>query len=102
MRFDGVEIKVTLQGDQTQSTVGALHLPSDGSRWQIYFCEDGTAGISPGTPLLDLGVVLRAREESGGGKDDTTVKLRPCRRSQLTDAWLAVRKGRSTTATTGR
>jgi hypothetical protein len=94
MRFDGVEIKVTLEGDQTRSAVRALRLPADQPRWQIYFCEDVTAGASPGTPLLDLGVILRAREKPGG-TGDTTVKLRPCRRSQLTDDWLGARKGRA-------
>lgn len=94
MRFDGFEIKVTLADDQTQMAVKALRLPSDRPRWQIFFCEDVTAGVSPGTPLLDQGVILRARKKPGG-KGDTTVKLRPCRRSQLTDHWLAARKGKS-------
>jgi hypothetical protein len=88
MRFDGFEIKLTLEGDQTQSAVEALHLPSDRPRWQISFCEAVTAGGSLGTPLLDRGVILRAREKPGG-KDDMTVKLRPCRSSQLTDHWFA-------------
>jgi hypothetical protein len=91
MRLDGVEIKVTLEGAQTRSAVRALHLP-DRPQWQIYFCEDAPAGTSPGTPLLDLGVILRARRKPDG-QDDTTVKLRPCRRSQLPDFWLAARKG---------
>jgi hypothetical protein len=92
MRFDGVEIKVTVEGDQTSSAVHALRLPDDVPRWQIFFCEDVTAGVSAGTPLLDLGVVLRARQKPDD-TDDTTVKLRPCRRSQLTDDWLADREG---------
>jgi hypothetical protein len=92
MRFDGIEIKVTLGRDQTESAVQKLNLPSGRPRWQIYFCEDVAAGISPGTPLLDGGVILRARDKPGG-KDDATVKLRPCRRSQLTDRWLAATEG---------
>ena len=91
MRLDRVEIKVSLEGGQTRSAVRALDLP-EGPKWQIYFCEDVTSGTSPGTPLLDLGVILRARQKPDG-KDDTTVKLRPCRRSQLSDAWLAARSG---------
>lgn len=91
MRLDGVEIKVTVEGRQTRSAVRALHLP-DRPQWRIYFCEDLPAGTSPGTPLLDLGVIMRARRKPDG-KDDTTVKLRPCRRSQLPDVWLAARKG---------
>ena len=93
MRFDGVEIKVTLAGAQTRAAVEALHLPVRPD-WRIYFCEDVTPGTSSATPLLDLGVVLRAREK-GDGRDDTTVKLRPCRRSQLTDAWLATEQGKA-------
>jgi hypothetical protein len=91
MRLDGVEIKVTLAGDQTQSALRALGLPSDRPAWRIYFCEDVAVGAAPGTPLLDLGVILRARDKSRG-EADTTVKLRPCRRSQLTGDWLNTRK----------
>jgi hypothetical protein len=92
MRLDDVEIKVTVSGDQTPAAVRALGLSPDRPVWQIYFCEDVTAGLSAGTPLLDAGVILRARDKPGD-KDDTTVKLRPCRRSQLTDRWLAAEKG---------
>jgi hypothetical protein len=92
MRLDGVEIKVTVQGEQTRSAVRVMRLPDDQPRWQIHFCEDVVAGASPGTPLFDLGVILRARQKPGG-KDDSTVKLRPCRRSALTEHWLASRKG---------
>src|SRR3954467_4545512 len=91
MRFDGVEIKVTLGRDQTGPAVVRLGLPPQPS-WQIWFWEDVTPGSGPATPLLYCGVVLRARDKAGG-KDDATVKLRPCRRSQLTDRWLAATKG---------
>jgi hypothetical protein len=92
MRLDGVEIKTTVAGERIPEAVQALGLPPGGPPWQIYFCEDVTAGLSVATPLLDAGVILRARSKPGG-KDDTTVKLRPCRRSQLTDRWLAAKKG---------
>jgi hypothetical protein len=91
MRFDGVEIKLTLGGDATASAVQQLRLPAE-PPWQIWFWEDVTPGSGPGTPLLDAGVILRARDKAGGD-DDATVKLRPCRRSQLTDRWLAAREG---------
>ena len=94
MRFDGVEIKVTLGGDGIGAAVDALGLPSGVDPWRIYFCEDVTPGLDPGTPLLDRDVVLRARDKPGG-KDDTTIKLRPCRRSQLTGHWLAASDGKS-------
>ena len=91
MRFDGVEIKVTLGGDATGSAVQQLDLPGE-PPWQIWFWEDITPGSGPATPLLDVGVILRARDKAGGD-DDATVKLRPCRRSQLTDHWLAAHEG---------
>jgi len=94
MRLDDVEIKVTLAGDQTRAAVDELGLPADVEPWRICFCEDVTPGLSPETPLLDRSVVLRARDKAGG-KDDTTVKLRPCRRSQVTDHWLDATDGKS-------
>ena len=80
MRLDSVEIKLTLAGDEVDLAVQALHLPPDQPVWQIHFCEDVTEAIGTTTPLLDLGVVLRARRRPGE-RDDTTVKLRPCRGS---------------------
>jgi len=92
MRLDGIEIKVTVAGDQTPAALATLGLSPDRPTWQIYFCEDVTEGLAASTPLLDAGVILRARDKPGA-KDDTTVKLRPCRRSQLPDRWLAAEKG---------
>jgi hypothetical protein len=91
MRLDSVEIKVTFDHD-VDGAVEKLNLPSDRPRWNIYFCEDVIAGTSSGTPLLDARIVLRAREKPAG-RDDTTIKLRPCRRSQLTDHWLGAEEG---------
>ncbi|PRY48369.1 hypothetical protein LY71_1096 [Geodermatophilus tzadiensis] len=93
MRFDGVEIKVTLGRDLTGQAVEELQLPAE-DPWQIWFWEDVTPGDGPGTPLLDRGVILRARDKARGD-DDATIKLRPCRRSQLTDRWLATTKGKT-------
>jgi hypothetical protein len=90
MRLDGVEIKVSLDGDQTEHAVQVLDL-AEPARWKIYFVEDVTAGLGEATPLLEHQLILRARQKSKG-KDDVTVKFRPGRRSQLTDAWLAAEK----------
>lgn len=86
MRPESVEIKVTLSGVEAGNAVTELEL-SDGQEWQILFCEDVSVGVAPSTPLLDLGVVLRIRRKSGR-KGDTTVKLRPCRWSQLSEEFF--------------
>jgi hypothetical protein len=88
-RLDDVEIKITLDKPQIDRALQELGLPDDRPTWQIHFCEDVTASAGAGTPLFDLGLVLRARRKPDE-PDDSTVKLRPCRRSQLTDDWLAV------------
>jgi hypothetical protein len=87
MRLDGVEIKVSVAADQTAAAVAALGL-ADVPPWKIFFVEDVTAGLCSDAPLLDQHLILRARQKTRG-KDDFTVKLRPGRRSLLTDAWLA-------------
>ena len=92
MRLDDVEIKLTITGERSGPAIQALQLPAGRPTWQIYFCEDVTGAAGNGTPLLDLGVVLRARHKQGE-EDDTTVKLRPCRRSQLTGPWPAATRG---------
>jgi hypothetical protein len=91
-RLDGVEVKLTLAGDQVDQAVQTLELPPDRPAWRIHFCEDVTEAVRTGPPLLDLGVVLRARRRPGE-PDDTTIKLRPCRRSQLTGRWPTATKG---------
>lgn len=92
MRLDSVEIKLTIVGVQVGNALEAFGLGPNGRRLNIYFCEDVTRGVSTSTPLLDLGVVLRARAKHGEVAD-STIKLRPCRRSQLTDRWLDATDG---------
>ena len=89
MRLDGVEVKVSLDGDQTAAAVRALDL-ADGTPWKIFFAEDVTTGLCSATPLLDQHLIVRARQKTHGKKDDVTVKFRPGRRSQLSDSWLAM------------
>ena len=86
MRLDGVEIKVSFSRDQTANAVERLSLPPRPDHWQINFCEDVNPGVL-GTPLLDLGLVLRARIRPDDD-DDVTIKLRPCRGSQLLNRWV--------------
>lgn len=77
-----VEIKVNLAGSVADA-VSALNL-GGGSKRRIWFLEDLTPGLEPPLPLLSAGVSLRLRS---GKSDDSTVKLRPCRRTQLTPEW---------------
>jgi hypothetical protein len=90
MHPESVEIKVTLSGSSVAAAVTALELP-EGQNWSILFCEDITTGVAPSTPLLDIGVVLRTRKKSGT-QGDSTVKLRPCRWSQLSEDFFTNRK----------
>ena len=87
MRPESVEIKATLTGTDVDRAVAALPL-ADAKTWRIVFCEDVTGGVAPVTPLLEIGVILRVRGKSGS-KGDSTVKLRPCRWSQLTADFFA-------------
>jgi hypothetical protein len=86
-----VEIKVTVAGS-IPGAISALDLGEPSSRRSICFLEDRTPGLPTALPLLDAGVILRLRQEHGG-TDDSTVKLRPCRRSQLTRAWRREAEG---------
>jgi len=89
-RLDDVEIKITLAGEQIERAMHDLKLATDRPTWQIYFWEDVSQAVG-GTPLLDLGLILRARHKPDD-PDDTTVKLRPSRRSQFSAEWLAFQK----------
>jgi hypothetical protein len=83
MRLNGVEIKVSLGRRQVARALDALGLGGNGERRSIGFLEDSTVGIV--LPLFHQGIVLRVRQVDGE-HDDSTVKLRPCRRSQLTES----------------
>src|SRR5262245_3520855 len=91
MHPKSAEIKLTVTDDQVERALALLPLPADSDQWQIFFCEDVSRGVSVATPLLDVGLVLRARKKAND-PDDSTIKLRPCRRSQLTNRWLGARE----------
>lgn len=91
MRLDGVEIKVSIAGEQVAEGLRRFELSGEGKRRAIFFAEDPLTGASVVLPLLEGGVILRVRE-SEDREIESTVKLRPCRRSQLTDGWLAAGK----------
>ena len=91
MPLNGVEIKVSLGNRQVAKAVKALKLDGNPPPPRaVGFIEDTTVGVE--LPLFRQGVVLRVREV-GDGDDDATVKLRPCRRSQLAESWLGAEKG---------
>jgi hypothetical protein len=91
MRLDGVEIKFSLAGSRVDEALNALGLDDGGGRPRgISFLEDATVGVD--LPLLRQGIVLRVRQ-TAGEDDDSTVKLRPCRRSQLTREWTGEEDG---------
>ncbi|MGW0630272.1 hypothetical protein [Streptomyces sp. NPDC002758] len=80
---DVVELKVTVSPQQARQA-GIWNAAGRGLDRRIWFCEQ--SGASPGRlPLLDSGVVLRLRE-TRPWPDESTARLRPCRRSRLTAA----------------
>src|SRR5262245_53720917 len=83
--MDGVEIKANVDGRDVDRALGAFERDGEGARMMIRFVEDTTVGTA--LPLLAAGIVVRSRERKDD--DDVTVKLRPCRRSQLPNRWLA-------------
>ena len=80
---DPIEIKVNIAG-KVDDALTALGLEKGESR-EVWFLEDLTEGVRPPLPLLSAGVILRLRRRKN--KEDSTVKLRPCRRSQLISPW---------------
>lgn len=77
-----IEIKVNIAGDVGHA-LGLLALHG-GTPRQVWFLDDLTDGVKPALPLLNAGIVLRLRRDS---KEQSTIKLRPCRRTQLTAQW---------------
>lgn len=93
-QVDPIEIKVNIGGN-VDHALGQLGLdPGAGQEREIWFLDDITEGLREALPLLNSGVILRLRrpEKDSKDKEDSTVKLRPCRRSQLVGMWNAPRK----------
>lgn len=87
---DVIEVKVNIAGDVAHALT-LLGLV-DGKHREIWFLDDLTDGARPPLPLLSAGVIFRLRRRDNG-KGDSTVKLRPCRRSQLVPPWDVVPAG---------
>jgi hypothetical protein len=86
-RLDGIEVKTNIDDGDVDRALELLDL-DDETPMQIWFYEDTTVGIVTPLPLLEAGVCIRLRVKSPS-KGDCTVKLRPCRASQLTSRWRA-------------
>lgn len=83
----GVEIKISFD-QHIARTLDQLGLDNHDEPRRIGFLEDTTVGVA--LPLFHQGIVLRVRQIDD---DDATVKLRPCRRSQLAGNWLGAEEG---------
>jgi hypothetical protein len=82
--ISGVEIKVTIRGEQELKGIRALELNEDSAEVRVIYFYD--------TPKLDLfnaGVVLRARLVKGDN-DDSTVKIRPVEPGTVPQNWSAM------------
>ncbi|MER6122925.1 hypothetical protein ABT173_09610 [Streptomyces sp. NPDC001795] len=91
-RLDSVEIKVTFSDAGAADAIRTLAPDHGGARRLVYFCEALARSRAPGElPLTDAGVILRLRDGGGRG-GDVTARLRPCRRSRLTERWLGFRQ----------
>ena len=77
---DVVEVKVTCESELVPAA-GELLALGPGTSGEVWFYEDLSPGFLPELPLLEAGVVVRTRRNADGS--DVTVKLRPCRWSQL-------------------
>lgn len=77
----GVEIKVTVRGDQELKGIRAMELDEDTAEVRVVYFFD-----MPGLDLFNAGVVLRARLVKGDA-DDSTVKIRPVEPGRISQAW---------------
>lgn len=84
------EIKITVSKDGVDQALELLALRRrDAEKLQVCFAEDSPDAVTPQTRLLDEHIVLRARQRPDDN-DDCTIKIRPCRISQITSKLLAL------------
>jgi hypothetical protein len=90
MQPANAEIKATVSKAAVDQALDLLQLqPSDAEKLQVCFAEDSPDGVTPQTRLLNEHIILRARQRPDD-RDDCTVKIRPCRISQITPKLLAL------------
>lgn len=89
-RLDAAELKITLTCPDVDQALTEFNLTGDHARRsRIYFCELPAWG--GWLALLDSGLILRLRAHHDG-REDVTVKLRPCRPECLTPRWTRLHK----------
>ncbi|MEV6558489.1 hypothetical protein AB0M22_22445 [Nocardia sp. NPDC051756] len=79
-----IEIKVNLAGDVADALTRLRCSRNPAVERRIWFAESRSDGSGAASALLSSRIVIRLRS---GERDDLTVKLRPCRRSQLAGRW---------------
>ncbi|MFN0030486.1 MAG: hypothetical protein ACKV2O_25315 [Acidimicrobiales bacterium] len=80
------ELKVSLSSGEVRTALELLGLSSPRKAGSVAFLEDLTIGAN--LPLFAAGLILRLRVKPGDGTMESTVKLRPVRRSALGARWL--------------
>ncbi|MFC9434975.1 hypothetical protein [Nocardia sp. NPDC057030] len=81
-----IEIKVNLAGDVADALTRLRCSGHPATERRIWFAESRRDRSGRASALLSSRIVIRLRS---GARDDLTVKLRPCRRSQLAGRWAA-------------
>lgn len=79
-----VEIKANVLGE-VERALAHLELSEESGR-TIWFLEASCTDQAVSHPLFDGHVILRLRGNRDGS-GDSTIKIRPCRRLQLTEPW---------------
>jgi hypothetical protein len=76
MRLDGIEIKVTIDGDQVSAAIDKWLPDDDGERRRLYFVEERVDGAPTALPLFNDHVILRVRqiERSSGTSSGASVR----------------------------
>jgi hypothetical protein len=79
-----VEVKINV-ADGVEDAVGRLDLAA-GTSGVVWFLERLNPDSIEPLRLLSAGIILRMRSDTDGD-EESTVKLRPCLRNQLTGMW---------------
>ncbi|WP_019929741.1 hypothetical protein [Nocardia sp. BMG111209] len=81
-----IEIKVNVGGNVADALARLRGTDSPAIERRIWFAEARVGGNGKPLGLLSSRIIIRLRS---GDRDDLTVKLRPCQRTQLAGLWAA-------------